>query len=178
MLYGSAGLGRQRAGKPPQTAPQQSALAVHGAPSGAQASRQASAPERLGVQTPEQQSLDRAQGRPEPRHDVAVTQRPLSSHVAVLAQHSPDFLHDSPVDLQPGWSAQRSTPSGTLRQTPEQQSSFDWQRSSLRKQPPAPRQRLSTPHTPEQQFLGSEQRSPSTLQPGKDLQVAAPLAAT
>jgi hypothetical protein len=87
-------------------------------------------------------------------------------------------LHACPVALHPGLSEHRSTPSGTLRQAAEQQSSFDWQRSSFTKHPPAPAHRPSPPQTPEQQFLASVQRSAMTLQPGKALQMAAPLAVT
>jgi hypothetical protein len=48
----------------------------------------------------------------------------------------------------------------------------------LGKHAPAPWQRPSAPHSPEQQFFASVQRSKATLHPGKALQVAAPLAAT
>ena len=98
---------------------------MQGAPAGAQASRQASLPEVLGPQMPEQQSEARAQGRPAPRQEPGTEQRELASQVAALSQHSVGFLHASPVALHPGVSAQRSTPSGTVRQVPEQQSSFD-----------------------------------------------------
>jgi hypothetical protein len=167
---------RQRAGKPLQVSEQQSGPVVQGAPVGAQASRQASFPEVLGVHTPEQQSAARAQGRPAIRQ-AATLQCPSLSHRVPL-QHSDAFLHGSPADLHPGASAQRSTPSGTLRHVPEQQSSFDWQRSSLGKQPPAPWQRPSLPQLPEQQLFASVQRSAITLHPGRALQVPAPLAAT
>lgn len=155
-------------------AEQQSAAAVQGAPSGAQASRHARRPVRLGAHTPEQQSRASLQERPAFRHASPAVHRPLTSQVAESSQHSSFFLHDSPVDLQPGLSSHRSTPWGTLRHTPEQQSSFDWQRSSLGKQPPAPWHRPSLPQTPEQQAFESGHRSPTTLQPGRALQVAVP----
>jgi hypothetical protein len=117
--------GRQRAGKPPQVPEQQSVTAVQGAPAGAHAARQASLPETLGAQMPGQQSVARAQGRPAARQEPGIAQRELASQVAALSQHSVGFLHASPVALHPGVSAQRSTPSGTVRQVPEQQSSFD-----------------------------------------------------
>ena len=174
----SDGTGKQRAGKPPQLPAQQSAGPVHGAPVGAQASRQASLPVRLGTQTPEQQSVGRAHIRSALRQTLAVEQRLSALHRAAASQHSAVFLQATPVALQPGTSAQRRTPSGTDRQVPEQQSSLDWQRSSLGKQPPAPWQRPSVPHTPEQQSLAVVHRSEMILQPGGALQLAEPLALT
>lgn len=172
-----AGADRQRAGKPPQLPKQQSAPVVQEAPGGAQASRHASFPVVLGVHMPEQQSTVKAQGRPASRHSATV-QCPWLSQV-VPAQHSDAFLHGSPAPLHPfGASSHRNTPSGTLRHLPEQQSSFDWQRSSLSKQPPAPWQRPSPPQFPEQQFFASVQRSAITLQPGRALHVPTPFAAT
>ena len=59
------------------------------------------------------------------RQAPAIEQRPLASQVAELSQHSLVLLQASPVALHLGVSAQRSTPSGTVLQVPEQQSSFD-----------------------------------------------------
>jgi len=112
------------------------------------------------------------------RQTLATWQRLLALHTAMASQHSPDFLHRMPVALQPGTSAQRRTPSGTVRQVPEQQSSLDWQRSSLVKHPPAPWQRPSAPQTPEQQSLAVAHRSEMILHPGSALQLAEPLALT
>jgi hypothetical protein len=164
------GKGKQRAGNPAQGPAQQSVLAVHGAPVGAQASRQASFPVKLGAHTPEQQSAAREHGRSAGRHTLVDEHRESALHTAVASQHSADFLQAAPMALQPGASAQRRTPSGTVRQVPEQQSSSDWQRSSLAKHPPAPWQRRSAPHTPEQQSLGAAHRSAMILQPGSTLQ--------
>jgi hypothetical protein len=153
-------------------------MVVQGAPSGAQTARQASLPAVLGEQIPEQQSAAREQGRPSARQAPAMEQWELASQLAALSQQSVGFLHAAPVALQPGTSAQRSTPSGTVRQVPEQQSSFDWQRSFVRKHPPALVQRPSAPQMPEQQSLGAAQRSKMILHPGRALQLAAPLGAT
>jgi len=145
---------------------------------GAQESRQASLPVRLGAHTAEQQSVASAHGRPPVRQTLATWQRLSALHTAAASQQSVDFLHATPVALQPFTSAQRRIPSGTERQVPEQQSSLDWQRSSLSKHPPAPWQRPSGPHTPEQQSLAVAHRSKMILQPGRALQLAAPLGLT
>jgi len=153
-------------------------MAVHGAPTGAQEPRQASLPVRLGTHRPEQQSAANEHDRPPVRQTAATWQWWLALHTAAASQQSLGFLHSIPVALQPFKSAQRRTPSGTERQVPEQQSSLDWQSSSLSKHPPAPWQRPSGPHTPEQQSLAVAHRSKMILQPGRALQLPVPLALT
>ena len=73
----------------------------------------------------EQQSVANEHGRPALRQAPATWQRWSALHRAAASQQSLEFLHSIPVALQPFTSEQRRTPSGTERQVPEHQSSFD-----------------------------------------------------